>query len=281
MKTWLLLDSDFLCHRAFYSMGNLSHNEVRTGVLFGFLREVVHLQDLFLTDRVVFCFDCGRSLRSIHLPTYKGNREQTEARIELRKQIQILRRQYLFEIGFQNVIYEKGYEADDIIASLCMTIPDQDQIIIVSADKDLFQLLSQRVSLYNPSKKATVTAASFSIEYGVDPIQWVDVKAIAGCNTDNIRGIEGVGEITAAKFINGRLKADSKAFQKIVAGNKTWRSNRILVKLPYPGLEKLKLSKEPDCVTKAGWLEFVEKFGMRSLRSHPPISARSGRKGAP
>lgn len=282
MKKWLILDSNYLCHRAFYAMGGLSNGEVLTGVVFGFMRDIVSLQDFHQTDNIIFCFDYGRSKRAIDYPEYKANRyesivngEQADKMEELLAQIKALRLDYLRSVGFNNVFFEKGFEADDLIAQLCADIKE-DEIVIVSSDKDLYQLLSPRVSMHNPHKKTTITVQDFKKEWLISPIQWVDVKALAGCNTDNVKGIKGVGEKTAAKFLTGHLKPGSKAFKSIVENNKIWRRNRGIVRLPYPGTPSVKL--ESDCVTRAKWVALCERLGMSSLQSQPPISSRTSRK---
>src|SRR5262245_23520886 len=109
---WLVLDCDYLCHRAFHAMGRLSHEGSLTGVVYGFLRDVKNLQEQFDSSRLVFCFDCRKSLRNELYPDYKRGRqvaapkpieskilglddldEETQRRIELRRQIKNLRKE--------------------------------------------------------------------------------------------------------------------------------------------------------------------------------------------
>lgn len=282
MKSWLLLDCNYLCYRAFYSTGGLRYKQAHTGVIYGFMRDIITLQDIHATDRMVFCFDYGKSLRCARCPTYKAGRHdnltdlEKDLRVEMKKQVTKLRTEILPELGFQNIFYEKGYEADDIIASVVNNLKDGHEAIIVSSDHDLYQLLSPTVTIWNPHKGKAITANSFSREYGVEPIQWVDVKAIAGCSSDNIPGIKGVGEKTAAKFLNGQLKAGTAKHNLIVKGNKWWRKNRLLVKLPFPGC--------PDFVPKRDkldpkvWRKISQQYGMASIENNVP-RAGSKRKG--
>jgi DNA polymerase I len=274
-KTWLLFDTNYLCHRAFYSMKDLSWQEVKTGVIYGVFRDICTLQSLFNTPHVAFCFDSNRSLRAQVYPKYKSKRrpiedtDEQENYNEFVRQVRLLRREYLYEIGYRNVFTQKGYEADDVIASLVNTINRKHDVVIVSSDHDLYQLLRPGVCMYNPHRKETVTHEWFYDKYGIGPIQWIDVKAIAGCHTDEIRGIQGVGEITAAKFISGKLKPGSKAYERIVHGNTIWKANINLVQLPYPGCRTFKLQK--DEVTKRKWLCMVDSLGMRSMHEFTPI----------
>jgi DNA polymerase-1 len=271
LKTWLILDATFLCWRAFYSTGTLSHGDVKTGVLYGFLRDILTFMESHDTERIVFCFDHGPLLRTCDYPGYKANRtaQHTEEQLplirEMRVQMKLLRVDLLPQLGFKNVFFERGYEADDVIASVCQNLPGDDQGIIIGSDHDLYQLLNDRVLMWNPTTKKAVTATSFTRDYGVSPIQWIDVKAIAGCSGDNVIGIKGVGEKTAAKFLNGSLKSTTKAFEAIVKGNHVWNANRHLVKLPYAGCPSFKLQK--DKLNRVVWMDVTEQLGMKSLRN--------------
>ncbi len=283
MKTpWLLIDSNYLCWRAFHSMGELSHEGVRTGVLFGFFKEILTLTDLFLTQRVAFCFDSSHSKRRDALACYKTTREdkyknqtteEKEAHAQMRTQILRLRRHYLPALGYSNILHQKGYEADDLIASACASLPTGRRAIIVSSDHDLYQLLSDQVIFYNPAKKASITKESFSKEFGIGPSQWPDCKAIAGCKTDDVPGIKGVGEKTAAKFLAGKLKQGSAAFDKIVRGNHIWRQNLPIVQLPFPGTETPQLRKDAPVDPKK-WDKVMEDLGMSSLFGRRPQAKR-------
>lgn len=269
-KTWLILDATYLCWRAFYSTGVLSHGDVPTGVIYGFLRDILTFQEDHGTDRIVFCFDRGQLLRKRDYPGYKANRtkqfneESLQSAIQVKEQIRRLRTELLPQLGFVNVFSKSGYEADDIIASVCLNLPKKDEGIIVGADYDLYQLLTDRILMWHPTSKKATTAESFSKEYGITPTQWINVKAIAGCSSDNVIGIKGVGEKTAAKFLNGSLKPSSKAWQLISANNHVWDSNRHLVKLPYAGCPVFPLQR--DQIDRREWNKVLDSMGMKSLK---------------
>lgn len=275
MKTWLLLDCNYLCHRAWHSHQSLQFDGIHTGVTFGFLKDIMSFQDRWPNAHFAFCFDRKPLLRERDYPQYKQNRvkeEYTEEEQELKKafdkQVKLLRTQHLADLGFQNIFYQKGYEADDIIGSLVLTHP-QRHFIMISADQDLYQLLSPTVSLWNPRTKALITDNSFSQEFGVTPSQWIDVKAIAGCKTDGISGVcKGIGPKTAAKFLNGKMVSGCKEFLAIVKGTKVWKANRFLVRLPYPGIEPMQLLK--DTVSIGSWRSLARKLGMMSIKEKAP-----------
>lgn len=264
-------------------MDHLTHNGKSTGAIFGLMRDIVQLQDVHNTSRLVFCFDRGRSLRCKEYAPYKANRqdnvideEQRNARREVRRQIHLLRSKYLKQIGYRNVFSRWGYEADDIIASVANTIAaKQQRAIIVGTDKDLYQCLSPRVSIWNPITSKMLTHESFEAVHGISPTQWIDVLAMAGGH-DNIEGIRGVGDITARKFLSGKLRADSKAFDLIVKGNAIWKRNRDLVELPYPGTPEFKL--RDDKVSDQAWKDVAKQLGLRSLMTNAPIRDRDVRK---
>ena len=280
---WLLIDVSYMCHRNFYAMGKLSHDDIGTGAVYGLLRDVVSLQDTFDTRRVVFCFDRGRSLRIREFPDYKKHRRQPVSdddqllRQELRRQIFKLRREYLREIGYRNILSQHGYEADDVIASVCNTIIQRkEEGIIVGRDKDLFQLISHRISMFDPQTHKTLTMQSFQRDYGIPPLKWVEVKCIAGCSTDGVPGIKGVGEKTAIKFLRGDLKPTTNGFKSIVSGNAIWERNRSLIALPYTGVKTFELLE--DEITEQSWRRFAKRFGMRSMMKQAPLGSREVRR---
>lgn len=272
MDTWLILDVSNLCYRAMYTTGQLSFDGKATGILYGVFRDVIYLQTLFNTDKVVFCFDGGYKHRLEIWPGYKLRRREVgeelpeveqESRRKLREQIKLLREQYLYDAGFVNVVHQEGYEADDLIASICEGLGKDEKAIIVSTDQDLWQLLSSKVTIWNPVKKKSITADSFREEWGIGPSQWADVKAIAGCSSDEIPGIKGVGDKTAVKWLTGDLKPESKGYARIVARRDTWERNLLLTRLPMKGTKKFKLGK--DEMTREKWDWVMDRIGAKSL----------------
>lgn len=270
-----VLDVSYLCHRARYTTGALSHGGVRTGVLFGFLRDVRGLKDELELDDFVFAFDGGCQHRKNLDETYKANREEgnltPEEKMELadfHSQVKQLREGLLQKIGFKNIFWEPGYEGDDIIARVCI---DQSRAgnfcTIVSADHDLFQCLNDRVSIYNPTSKKRMDCVAFVAEYGVAPSVWPTVKAIAGCSSDNVAGVAGVGEKTAIKYIKNELKPALKKYRDIERNGAQISKNLRLVKLPISGTPSFDVQQ--DAVTERGWNEVEAALGIRPQRAKP------------
>ncbi len=273
-KTYLLIDVHNVCYRNWYTMGNLTHKGNATGVIYGLFRDIRSLQELHNTKHIAFCFDLGQSFRCNVYPGYKAKRKEKQeneseedqrARADLREQIRKLRTEYLPAIGFKNIFFQDGYEADDIIASVCLeSLSEKDQAILVSTDQDLYQLLSEKVSIWNPNRAKIITMKSFLKEYEIPPKMWVKVKSIAGCSTDEVEGVKGVGEKTALKYLRGELESSRKTFQSIIQSKDIRDRNRRLVELPYPGCPKFQL--QSDNISNANWEKIIEDLGMKSLR---------------
>jgi len=270
----LILDSNYLAHRAKYVFGNLSDKGSATGVIYGFLKDLLILRDKFQTNHFVFCWDHPFSKRQNLLPAYKQHREkefdskeEQEFELEFQRQIIALRDTYLPIIGFCNIFWQVGYEADDIIAMVCKNLnPATEEGIIVTADQDLYQLLRINITWYNPRTKEHLNVSKFKKKYGIKPKQWIKVKAIAGCHSDNVPGVPGVGEKTAIKYLRGELNPSYKTYQAI---KNHWQDivlrNRPLVELPLNGTISRSL-KEADNVTQEGWNEVTKALGMKSIR---------------
>jgi DNA polymerase-1 len=267
----LIIDVSAVAYTAFHTLGDLSFDGVATGVVMGLLRTIKDLQELYSTNRVAFCFDRGSDNRQAMSSVYKQNRhsdmdeEERLAYRNLSNQLFKLRTKYLPMAGFKNLFWQDGYEADDVIASVCLNLPLGELGIIVSSDADLFQLLvDNRVIMWHLKRKAPVTAELFRKSWGIDPFLWSDVKAIAGCSGDNVIGVRGVGEKTAVKFLTGMLKETSKAHQAIVLNNATYRDNLRLVRLPFAGTKKFEVMD--DEVNGTRWDRLCDLLGLKTLR---------------
>ena len=278
-KKWIILDCNYLCHRAKYSTGELSYKGSATGVVYGFLKAVTYLLEKFDSPNIVFCWDSKTSKRKQICPSYKKSRENPHEGkskkeiafdIEFRKQMKMLRKVYLKKIGYRNVFCQKGMEGDDIIASVCLNLKTEEEAVIVTADKDMYQLIKGNVSVYNPAKNKMITLQNFYKEYGILPRLWITVKCFAGCSADEVKGIQGVGEVTALKWLRGLLKPNLKIAQRIKKeGEDITNKNYPLVALPFEGTKIFKLKK--DRLSEKGWEEVMKRLGLTSLRDKAPF----------
>lgn len=281
---WLLFDCDYLCHRAFFALGGLYKDGFATSVLFGFLRDIITLQELYNTANIAFCFDCtDASFRKLVYPAYKSNRiknyndaQAARSMLELREQIESLREDILFQIGFTNVFCINKFEADDVIAFCCQRLYDN-PITIVSADSDLLQLLDKdnRITQWNPKEKKSMNWESVVEKYDIEPTDIPIYKALAGDTADNIRGLKGVGKKTAVAYLNNRLAKNSLKYVQIREQEDEWHRNLCLTRLPYPDT----LNVPPlvfDSTTKIkrkNWIKMCNKLGMKSLTRTFPYGA--------
>ncbi|KKK99183.1 hypothetical protein LCGC14_2635310 [marine sediment metagenome] len=209
---------------------------------------------------------------------YKSNRKRTlemtdeekQFRADLRQQLECLRTKMLRKMGFKNICWQQDFEADDIIASICKDYYEEKEFIIVSTDQDMYQLLDgDRVTIYNPMSKRSVTRESFEEQYEIEVEKWAKVKAIAGCTSDSIPGIKGVGEVGAIKYLNGVLKESTKAYEKIDSQLDLVAHNLRLIQLPFPGTFSFGLVR--DLVTPENWNEGVKGMGMNTLVGRYPM----------
>jgi DNA polymerase-1 len=209
----MLLDSNSLIYRAYFALINTplttSKGELVNAV-FGFWSIVLRgFQDV-KPDYVIAAFDlAGPTFRHEAYTEYKATRRAMPD--DLRDQFPIVRQ--LIE-AFGIPIYQlQGFEADDVIATLVRQAEDREvETTIVSGDLDLLQIVSDQTTLMTTRGGVAQTAfydpAKVMERYGLRPEQMVDFKALKGDTTDNIPGIAGVGEKTAAKLVQDWASVD-------------------------------------------------------------------------
>ena len=279
MSSYLVLDTKSLAYRALYSTPDLRNGDDPTGVLYGVLRDLKSFAREFQADHVVACFDSRQSNREKLDPGYKESRrknrkkktpEELRALDGMEKQVRALRKDILPRLGVQ-CLREVGYEADDLMARVChavrKAVADLSTATLVSADKDLYQLLCDRVTVYHPSKGKTpgrtVTERSFRTEYGIDPWKWQVAKAIAGCSTDDVPGVAGVGDKTACLVIAGKDHRMKKAITDF-CDTPRYALNLRLVQLPLAGCPFVELESQPMAKGR-GWDAVLSEYGIVSL----------------
>jgi DNA polymerase-1 len=266
MKT-VILDCSYIGHRSKYSMGKLSYREKQTGVIFALLSKTVDMAVMFKTNKICFAWDSVESLRKQILPTYKNRDEKlTPQELELnalvKEQLAITRLEVLPRIGFKNSFLAPGYEADDIIASLVNSLNDPENTVVVARDKDLYQLLDQ-CNIYNLETKKMYTKESLKNEWNCTPEQWRMVKAMAGCETDNVKGITGVAEKTAIKYLRRELKPSHSVFLSILKSSDIIDLNKRLTSIPFENCPQFSLEEESFCLDD--FMEICQDYGFNSF----------------
>ncbi|MCL2873672.1 MAG: DNA polymerase I [Defluviitaleaceae bacterium] len=205
-KKILLIDGNSIINRAFYALPILTDKEGRfTNAVYGFLNIFFKLYDIEKPGYIAVAFDVkAPTFRHVKYTDYKANRKSMPD--ELRPQIPMLK-SLLAKMDIK--IYElEGYEADDILGTLAVKAESLNlEPVIVSGDKDLLQIASEKIKISIPKTKAGKTEVE---EYfakdvinlmGVTPKEYIDIKALMGDASDNIPGVPGIGEKTAQKII--------------------------------------------------------------------------------
>ena len=202
----MLIDGNSIVNRAFYGVPLLTNGEGRyTNGVYGFLNILFKLLDEEQPDYLAVAFD-------LHAPTfrhrtfdgYKGTRKGMPE--ELREQMPLLKE--VLQAMHIPIFEQEGFEADDILGTLS-ALAEQNGIVpvVVSGDRDLLQLAGETLKVRIPKTKGGRTetedyyAADVQAKYGVTPAEFIDMKALMGDASDNIPGVPGIGEKTAAKII--------------------------------------------------------------------------------
>ncbi|MBF0387662.1 MAG: DNA polymerase I [Candidatus Omnitrophica bacterium] len=196
----ILIDTHALCYRAFYAVKDLRNSKGQpTNAVFGFVNILKKILSRYQPAYVAACFDVGRhTRRTEQFAEYKAQRAAMPE--DLVSQIPLIQEVVR---GFNIPIFAiAGQEADDIIAVLARRFRSGErEVIIVSDDKDLHQLLSDGVRIYNSRRDALLGPEDTRERFGVTPDQMVDYLSLAGDASDNIPGVDGIGEVTARKLI--------------------------------------------------------------------------------
>jgi len=200
----VLIDGNSLLHRAFFALPPLKTTSGEpTGAVYGFLTMLFKVIKENKPDFLAVAFDVSRkTFRTEQYEAYKGHRK--EAPDELVPQFALVREVLkALNIPF---IELRGYEADDIIGHLARVFVSQGhEVIIYTADRDMLQLVEEKVVVYLTKKGITdlvkMDLAKVKENYGLEPQKLIDVKGLMGDSSDNIPGIPGIGEKTALDLI--------------------------------------------------------------------------------
>ena len=206
MKKIILVDGNNLMFRSYYATaytGSVMKNSKgqATNALYGFVGMINKIIDEENPSYMAVAFDIGKNFRHEKYDAYKAGRRETPD--ELKSQMPIARK-ILDAMGIKHYEIE-GYEADDIIGTLSKkAFIDPDFIAtIISSDRDLLQLINEQVEVKLLKQKGHIRydLKSFKEDYGIDPINIIDLKGLSGDSSDNIPGVRGVGEKTALTLL--------------------------------------------------------------------------------
>lgn len=205
-KKIVLIDGHSILNRAFYGVPDLTNSEgLHTNAIYGFLNILFKILEEEKPEYLTVAFD-------VHAPTfrhemyaaYKGTRKPMME--ELRQQVPVMK-EVLEAMGVK-MVEQAGLEADDILGTLSKRLESQGMdVSILSGDRDLLQLATEKVKIRIPKTKGGKTevedyyAADVKSRYEVTPKEFIDLKALMGDTSDNIPGVPSVGEKTATKII--------------------------------------------------------------------------------
>jgi len=200
----LLIDGNSIVFRAFYAMPPLTNaGGLHTNAVFGFTTMLLKVLEEERPTHLLVAFDAGKTVfRHEGFAEYKGGRQKTPP--ELSEQFPLLKE--LLDAFSISRCELPGYEADDIIGTLTRQAEEQGiEAVVVSGDKDMLQLASERTTVLltrkGVSETERYTPAAIGEKYGLEPLQIIDLKGLMGDTSDNIPGIPGVGEKTALKLL--------------------------------------------------------------------------------
>lgn len=217
----LLIDGENLLKIGFHGVKNVQTENGSVGTIFHFINTIKRFYaDYGITKVVVFWEgEDSKKYRQAFYPYYKSNRgeQYTEEQIYDLGRQRIRIKQYLEELYIRQVEVP-GCEADDAIAVYVKNSPNENKIIL-SADKDLLQLLSDDVNVYMPNKKWFITKKNFHsfFEYHQENVGLI--KILAGDSADNISGLQGIGDGTLLKLFP-ELKTEPKDYNWVIERSK-------------------------------------------------------------
>ena len=212
MDKLIMVDGNNLLFRSYYATaynGNFMKNSkgFPTNALFGFTNMMNKIIQEENPSYIIVAFDKGKTFRHDKYDFYKGKRDEMPN--ELKEQFPVAK-ELLNHMGIK--YYEiDNYEADDIIGTFSKMCDNKNiEGLIVSSDKDLLQLISNKVSIKLLKSKDYIryNLDTFRSDYGIEPINIIDLKALMGDSSDNIPGVKGIGEKTALKLLHEHKTLD-------------------------------------------------------------------------
>lgn len=202
----VLIDGHSILNRAFFGVPPLTNSEgLHTNAVYGFLNIMFKILDEEKPDYLTVAFDRSEpTFRHQMFDAYKGTRKPMAQ--ELREQVPVMK-EVLQAMGIK-IMEMPGYEADDLLGTIAGMAEAQGMdVSIISGDRDLLQLATEKVKIRIPKTKRTGTeiedyyATDVVERYQVTPKEFIDVKALMGDSSDNIPGVPGIGEKTATNLI--------------------------------------------------------------------------------
>lgn len=289
-ETFYIVDGSAYIYRAYHAVAPLTNSKgVPTHAVFGFTNMLRRLLQDKQPDYVCVAFDSrGPVFRHELYAEYKANRPPMPEDL-------VVQIPYIKSLvhGFNICLLEEDhFEADDIIASLAATMSSRgNDVVIVSGDKDLLQLVNDRVVMWDPMKDVVMDGEAIQNKYGVSTTQLLDYFSLIGDSSDNIPGVPGVGPKTAARLIGeyGSLAAiydnvesmkQSKMKERLIEHESLAYLSRDLIRLreDIGGLNDLEEFRAKDC-DHGSLAEIYRELEFSSLLREVNVSAGIPREG--
>jgi len=265
----LVVDGRFLAYRTMYSKphSKLSYQGKDTGMIFGFFKTLQSIANRHEVNNTVLMFDITKSIEGVRRKEYEGYKVRElkfnvdPKEIAQRRQFELDYHDLLIlthKLGFAVYTLE-GYEADDAIAMFCQQFNGTK--IIATRDEDMYQLINEDTYIFDPSNNKKKDLKWFMRKYGITPEQWIDYKAIAGCKSDTVPGIPGMGEKRTLEYLRGEKKWE----KNIKASEALYMMCRNLVTLPHPSLNGYKMQWKQTKVNQEMFIDFCQSYGFSSF----------------
>ncbi|MHA1345025.1 MAG: hypothetical protein ACTSO3_01360 [Candidatus Heimdallarchaeaceae archaeon] len=267
---WVFIDLSYIAHRARCTTGNLTHEDIPTGVLYGFFQELYDIckNPPVSSNKIVIFADSKKSYRERAFPGYKKRRHDSRTPEE-QKQIDImhlqvdkLKNKIFPKLGFP-IFKQVGLESDDLIAYAAEKLTWKKQKgIIITSDQDLYQCINPYVKWYDPGKKLLMDMESFEEKYNLIPATWGMVKGLGGCTSDCVPGLKGVGEKGAIKYLTGKLSKKYKQYRTIEKSTNEYKEWAELTVLPHKKTKSFEIY-EPEYNIKM-FFKFCKYYNIMS-----------------
>lgn len=272
-----LIDGSGYIFRAFYALPNMtSPDGTPVNAVYGFVTMFMRLLKNIPCDYCVVLFDAKRqNFRNDIFTDYKATRKETPELLIpqfdlIHEAVNVLNLPY---------VMQEGYEADDLIATYAKQATDAgNDVVVVSGDKDLMQLINDKVSYYDGMKDKYFSPNDVKEKFGVLPDKVIDVQALSGDSIDNVPGVPGIGPKTAAELINqfGSLEnllqnaeriPQNKRRQTLLDNAEAARISYQLVKLKTDVPVEHQLSEFRCAAPKLeNVMAFIDRLGFKSIR---------------
>ena len=199
-QSFYIIDGSSYIFRAYFGIRELSNSRgLPTNAVYGFIKMMMKIINDNKPDYLAIAFDThGQTFRHIAYEEYKAHRPTMPDTLSV--QIPYIHRA-VSAFGIFS-IFREGYEADDLIGTLAQKGEAEGlEVTIVSGDKDMFQLISPHITIYDTMKERRITETEVQTRFGVPPSQLIEIMGLMGDTADNIPGVFGIGEKTAIDLI--------------------------------------------------------------------------------